>query len=109
MSTPNKHSKEGLNLVLSQLPVAVATLAFAALLLLASYKTDFAAWIFVLIFTIIGCGVCVFFSLKSRKLYVSANGTEKPTLALALSLLETGLAVVASLTLFIITFIQFIV
>lgn len=108
MSTSNKKSKEGMNLVLTQLPVAAATLAFSALLLLASHKTDFAAWIFVLIFTIIGCGVCVFFTLKTRKLYLQANG-EKPTQALLLSLLETGIALLASLTFFIITLIQFIV
>lgn len=108
MPTTNKNSKEGFHLVLTQLPVAVATLAFAALLLLASHKTDFAAWIFVLIFTVIGCGVCVFFTLKTRKLYLQANG-EKPTQALLLSLLETGVALLASITFFIITLIQFII
>ena len=94
MSSSNKYKKEGLRLALTQLPVAVATLGLAALLLLSFYKTDFAAWIFVTIFTVIGCVACVFFSVKTHKVFVSAKeagcpSSQIPTFAFVLAVLET--------------------
>ena len=87
----NKYSKEGLKLALTQLPVAVATLGLAALLLLSFFKGDFAAWIFVAIFAAIGCGICVFLTAKTHKLYVGADAWDKPKFALGLSIFQTVL------------------
>ena len=93
----NRYKKEGLRYALTGLPLMVATLGLAALLLLSFYKSDFSAWIFVAIFTVIGCGGCVFFTVKAHKVYLEAteNGLkneEKPAFALGLAIAETVVA-----------------
>ena len=94
MSSLNKYKKESLRYALTELPLAAATLGLAALLLLSFYKSDFSAWIFVAIFAVIGCGACVFFTVKAHKVYVNATDAglppeEKPTFALGLAIVET--------------------
>ena len=96
MSTHNQYAKKALNFALTQAPIALATLGLVALLLLAFFKSDFAAWIFVAIFNVIGCAGCVFFTVKAHKVYVEANNEEKPSFALGLSIFQTVLALGAS-------------
>ena len=108
MPTQNKRNTENLSLVWTELPIAAATLACAALLFLAVHKTDFAAWMFLAILGAIGASACVFFSLKARKEYISASADEKPKLTLLLSLIATGVTALTFLALFIVTMVQFL-
>ena len=108
MSSMNKSQKEGLRCALTELPVAVATLGVAALLLLSLYKNDFAAWVFIALFTVIGCGACVFFFMKTLNVYKEAKEAgyapqERPLLALILAITETAVASLASVILLIVT------
>ena len=108
MSSMNKSQKEGLRCALTELPVAVATLGVAALLLLSLYKNDFAAWVFIALFTVIGCGACVFFFMKTLTVYKEAKEAgyapqERPLLALILAIAETAVAILASVILLIVT------
>ena len=108
MSDKNTYAKRGLRIALTELPIALATLGLVALLLLSFYKGDFAAWIFVAIFTVIGCGACVFFTVKAHKVYVEADETEKPKFALGLCITETVLALGGSFIILIATLYPFL-
>ena len=108
MSSMNKPQKEGLRCALTELPVAVATLGVAALLLLSLYKNDIAAWVFVALFAVIGCGACVFFFVKTLGVYKEAKEAgyapkERPCLALILAIAETAATILASVVLLIVT------
>lgn len=109
MPTSNKRVKEDFSLIWIQLPVAAITLVCTALLFLALFKNDIAAWVFLEILVDTGCVACAILSLKVRKNYLYASAEAKPKRALILSFLLTGLAVCASIVIVIITLIQFIV
>ena len=109
MSNSPKNRKEDFGLVWTELLIAVATIACSALLLLALHKTDFAAWMFLVILAACGAVACVILCLKVRKDYISASADEKPKRSLALSIALTGVATVAFLALFLITLILFLV
>ena len=112
MSLQNTPKKEGMRYALTALPVAAATLGLAGLLLLSLFKNDIAAWVFVAIFTAIGCAACVFFLLKTINLYGETKTTgypakERPLGGFVLAAAETAVTVLASLVILIVTLCKF--
>ena len=109
MSASNKKTTENLSLVWIELAIMLATSVCTALFFLALHKTDVAAWIFLAVLAAAGVGACVFFFLKARKEYVSADAEEKPKCTFVCSIAFTAITVLDFAVTFILTLILFLI